>query len=455
MAKQALSLSSVDEFRGLKRIKGSNISSGFQIGHRLQRSREVDERCLSLLDLPQELFDLIWDFIFGTFSSYEEKIAIFYLRVVCRKFDATILHLAYKAVEEEPKREIDGDPCFPYEASFRKPRREQILAHWINNALADVDLNVCRSAYTDQQRAHLLVPNLSEMTISRILLSGLDIAPSNSLTMTIRRVAEEQRFGLLYLSVLTLGRVKAVLYFTQAKEEKVNSTTEKNYPFLLSAYQGRFCQGDEIEDPIFGDTLITAIVGGQEETVMLLLRRGCSLQYRDWNRQNLLHWAAIRGLHRVLEKVSRFNMLKYGYSTDRRQRTPLSYAAEYGYTSAVKLFLEKAHDVAKTRDCRGRLPLHYAAREGHEGVLRCLLIDDPTTVYSIDSTGMTPEVLARREGHAKAVNLLVLGHRKNIREEILKEPAWMGFRDLNPPSELWYRGCTVRMWASCSRRLPS
>ncbi|PGG96332.1 hypothetical protein AJ80_09840, partial [Polytolypa hystricis UAMH7299] len=183
---------------------------------------------------------------------------------------------------------------------------------------------------------------------------------------------------------------------------------------------------------IFGDTLIAAIVGGQEETVMQLLGRGCSLEYRDWNRRNLLHWAAIRGLHRVLEKVSRLNMLGYGYSTDRRQRTPLSYAAEHGYTSVVKLFLEKARGVAKTPDCRGRLPLHYAAREGHEDVLRCLLIDNRTTVYSIDSMHMTPEALARREGHAKAVNLLDLGHRKNIREEFLEEPAWGGVPSSGP-----------------------
>ncbi|CAM1501783.1 Fc.00g037670.m01.CDS01 [Cosmosporella sp. VM-42] len=91
---------------------------------------------------------------------------------------------------------------------------------------------------------------------------------------------------------------------------------------------------------------------------------------------------------------------------DSHGRTPLSYAAENGHISVIKLLLGK--QAAVNQSIIGFwTPLFYSASNGHECATELLLGTDSIEVNSRDILGHTPLSWAAHEGHGAIVKLLL------------------------------------------------
>jgi hypothetical protein len=89
-------------------------------------------------------------------------------------------------------------------------------------------------------------------------------------------------------------------------------------------------------------------------------------------------------------------------------RTPLSWAAENGHETVIKLLLATGEVDVDSKDTEyGRTPLSWAASNGHEAVVKLLLETGKVDVDSKDTEyGRTPLWWAARNGHEAVVKLL-------------------------------------------------
>ncbi|KAF7174031.1 hypothetical protein CNMCM6106_008135 [Aspergillus hiratsukae] len=96
------------------------------------------------------------------------------------------------------------------------------------------------------------------------------------------------------------------------------------------------------------------------------------------------------------------------YRKDLKQyanRTPLSWAAQEGRISIIKLLLQTETTVDDV-DARARTPLSRASENGHEAVAK-LLIDKGADVNAGDNDGVTPLSRASANGHDVVAKLLI------------------------------------------------
>ena len=171
-------------------------------------------------------------------------------------------------------------------------------------------------------------------------------------------------------------------------------------------------------------------------TRQLLSREDFPVNSRDVNGQTLLSVAAEEGLEmRVKLLLSRGDVVadsrdkrsgpkRASYTAHwlhlsperrgrewpfycRRGRTPLSYAAQGGYESIIRLLLSRKDVTADSQDEDGRTPLCWAAMRGHEVVVRLLLSRKDVTAESQDKDGRTPLFWAAMRGHEVVVRLLL------------------------------------------------
>ena len=95
-------------------------------------------------------------------------------------------------------------------------------------------------------------------------------------------------------------------------------------------------------------------------------------------------------------------------TTDEDGRTPLSWASENGYTTAVKLLLDSSNVDLNSRDNHyGLTPLSRAAGKGHEAVVKLLLDSGKADADSKDYSRRTPLSWAALNGHEAVVKLLL------------------------------------------------
>lgn len=127
-----------------------------------------------------------------------------------------------------------------------------------------------------------------------------------------------------------------------------------------------------------------------------------------------LHLAAYFGQPQVVDELL---MRKYGPdSKDAYNRTPLSYAAENGQETTVRLLLDDGEDL-ESRDFRHkRSALSWAALKGHKVVVK-ILLRGGADLESRDEDARTPLSFAAAEGHEAVVNLLVEGAHLDSTEE--------------------------------------
>ncbi|KAI7770093.1 hypothetical protein LZL87_014294 [Fusarium oxysporum] len=125
-----------------------------------------------------------------------------------------------------------------------------------------------------------------------------------------------------------------------------------------------------------------------------------------------LHIAAYFGLENIVQKL--LLTCSQADPTDDFNRTPLSYAAEQGYETVIKLLIDNGAD----KDSRGtdkyhhggRTPLSFAAEKGHEAAVRTLINRESCLHLACGAVlgrGWTPLSYAARCGHKAVVTLLL------------------------------------------------
>lgn len=94
-------------------------------------------------------------------------------------------------------------------------------------------------------------------------------------------------------------------------------------------------------------------------------------------------------------------------SQDEDGRSPLSWAAEYGHDSIVKLLLDTGLVEIDAPDCCYQTPLAFAAEWGREAVAKLLLDTGKVQINARDSHHHTPLSWASENGHPAVVKLLL------------------------------------------------
>ena len=92
---------------------------------------------------------------------------------------------------------------------------------------------------------------------------------------------------------------------------------------------------------------------------------------------------------------------------DELGRTPLSWAAERGHETVVRLLVERDDVDINAKDADGRTPLIWSAERGHEAVVWLLVERDGVNINAEDYEGKTPLMWAAEEGHEAVVRLLI------------------------------------------------
>ena len=117
------------------------------------------------------------------------------------------------------------------------------------------------------------------------------------------------------------------------------------------------------------------------------------------------HTAAYFGLSEIVANFCEVEI------KDEINRTPLSWAAEYGHEAVVRLLLERDGVDINSRDNlyeHNKTPLIWAAENGHEAVVRLLLERDGVDINAKDSYHeKTPLIWAAENGHEAVVRLLL------------------------------------------------
>ncbi|KAK2747592.1 hypothetical protein FQN55_004946 [Onygenales sp. PD_40] len=190
--------------------------------------------------------------------------------------------------------------------------------------------------------------------------------------------------------------------------------------------------------------LLRAAKKGHAKVVKLLIDgNSVDLDCADSRGRTPLSWAAANGHELVVKLLENANL----DSRDSFGRTPLSYAAEAGRHTAVELLLTlgdinqgticdqpgpgSAAREARTnrnridpdsRSSSDRSPLSYAAENGHESIVRLLLATGYAKPNSMSDSGRTPLSYAIERGH-EAVALLLLDT-GGIELDSVGEPLW-------------------------------
>ena len=117
-----------------------------------------------------------------------------------------------------------------------------------------------------------------------------------------------------------------------------------------------------------------------------------------------LHYAALCGIHDVVE----FLIVEHSQDANVRcfdeQETPFHVASRRGHADVVQLLLEHGAE-AKARDRLRRTPLLLASHNGHAEVARVLLENGADTEDQ-DNRNRTPLLLASADGHVEVARVL-------------------------------------------------
>ncbi|KAJ6016323.1 ankyrin [Penicillium herquei] len=169
--------------------------------------------------------------------------------------------------------------------------------------------------------------------------------------------------------------------------------------------------------------LLCASLGGQLQTVELLIDAGADRTAITVNGETALHFASEAGSLEVFERVLKDNqgILDVGQQ-DGGGRTPLLIAAKFGRSSIVKYLLDKENVDAGVIDLNGDTALHLASRKGCLETVGLLSNQKPQdfglSLGKINNDGRTPFLNAVASGNPDLVEFLL---KKEPNRTILKD----------------------------------
>lgn len=150
------------------------------------------------------------------------------------------------------------------------------------------------------------------------------------------------------------------------------------------------------------------------------------LDLSDADTMTGMHLAAYFGLPASIRRL-----LENGVAADSSgllRRTPLSMAAQRGFSVTVGLLLEREDVDMNSQDPSGLTPLHYAAMSGSSSVAK-LLIAKGVTVDKCNNRGQTSLHLAAENGHEDTVQVLIeAGSDVNARSDTNATPLFRAAR---------------------------
>ena len=157
----------------------------------------------------------------------------------------------------------------------------------------------------------------------------------------------------------------------------------------------KYIRNINFEDHRKETALHEAAYAGYQNSVLLLLTKGASVEARNEDNHTSLHHAAKNG-HTDTVKL----LLGAGASIeamDKDNLTPLHYAARNSHNSTVELLLTKGASIEAIDNDSGT-PLHFAAQNGHTNVVEVLL-GKGASIEARNIYNYTPLYLAARNGH--------------------------------------------------------
>jgi ankyrin repeat protein len=147
---------------------------------------------------------------------------------------------------------------------------------------------------------------------------------------------------------------------------------------------------------------------------------------KDVNDRTPLSWAVEWGRQEVVHQLLACCNIDVN-SKDKLGKTPLSLAADEGHEVIVQQLLERNDVDADPKDMYMMTPLSYAAKGGHIVIVRELLRRGDVHADSTDYRGSTPLSWAADGGHTAVVKLLMARNDVNInvKDQWLRTPlSW-------------------------------
>ncbi|KAF7508365.1 hypothetical protein GJ744_009356 [Endocarpon pusillum] len=145
---------------------------------------------------------------------------------------------------------------------------------------------------------------------------------------------------------------------------------------------------------------------GLEDWLTYVLKDVVDADSKDSEGRTPLSWAAEYGYKEIVEILLAQDDVEAD-SKDNEGRTPLSRAVGYGQEEIVEILLAQDDVEADSKDNKGRTPLSRAAAYGHEEIVRTLLAQDDVEADSKDNEGRTPLSRAAENGYKEIVRTLL------------------------------------------------
>ena len=137
------------------------------------------------------------------------------------------------------------------------------------------------------------------------------------------------------------------------------------------------------------------------------VERHNNLEQMDDSDRTPLSWAAEYGHEYIVQMLVERDDVYINSKDSKLGRTPLSWAADRGHGAVVRLLMKRGDIDINTKDKSGRTPLVFAARKGHHAVVQLLIERDEVDINPMAFCGQTPLILAAERGHEPVVQLLV------------------------------------------------
>ena len=161
---------------------------------------------------------------------------------------------------------------------------------------------------------------------------------------------------------------------------------------------------------------------GLSENIAYCCKAEQHMDFGDDTDRTPLSWAAEFG-HKSTVQILTERVDVNINSTDERGWSPLLYAAQNGHDSVVRLLAERdGVDINVKENEEGNTLLHKAAAGGHEAAVRVLLEIDGVDIDAKDDWGQTPFMWAIWNGHEAIVRLLI--ERDGVDIDVIAKDGW-------------------------------